>query len=108
MGDLGEPAGKIVALVLTVCVATGSHYLVEQRFLRRKWKLARVASHDLSLAEAEHRASKLSAGIVAARYQNRLPRLGVGVARRVNRGPGVYATCPTGRSRLRAEAGAPG
>ena len=59
VGDLGEPAGTIVALVLTVCVATGSYYLVEQRFLRRKWKLARVASHDLSLAEAEHRASKL-------------------------------------------------
>lgn len=57
VSHLGNTAGKIVAILLTVSVATGSYYLIEQRFLRRKWKIARVVSHDLPLAQAEHLAS---------------------------------------------------
>jgi peptidoglycan/LPS O-acetylase OafA/YrhL len=49
---IGRPQTRILALAATFAVATLSYYLVEQRFLRLKWKLARVRSHDVSMEDA--------------------------------------------------------
>jgi peptidoglycan/LPS O-acetylase OafA/YrhL len=43
---------KISSLIATAILAVGSYYVVERRFLRLKWRLARVRSHDVPLGAA--------------------------------------------------------
>ena len=48
-GVTDETVARIVAVVGSLAIATISYYLVEQPFLRRKWRLARTETHDRSL-----------------------------------------------------------
>ena len=47
---IGSGWTHVVEIAATLAVATASYYLVERYFLRRKWKLARTASHDIDVA----------------------------------------------------------
>jgi peptidoglycan/LPS O-acetylase OafA/YrhL len=48
-GVTDETAARIAAVFGSFAIATISYYVVEQPFLRRKWRLARTESHDRSL-----------------------------------------------------------
>lgn len=48
----GSHPTALLALAASIATSTASYYLVERRFLRRKWRLARTASHDVALEEA--------------------------------------------------------
>ncbi len=52
MQQVGTQPGTILALLCTIAVATGSYYVVERPFLRLKWRLSRVPSHDQPIAQA--------------------------------------------------------
>jgi peptidoglycan/LPS O-acetylase OafA/YrhL len=54
--ELGRVWTRVAAGAALLVVATLSYYLVEQPFLRQKWKLARVPTHDVSLHEAQRTA----------------------------------------------------
>ena len=49
---IGSGWTHVVEIAGTLAVATASYYLVERWFLRRKWRLARTASHDVDVAPA--------------------------------------------------------
>jgi len=52
--SLGSHPTALIALSVSVILSTLSYYLVERRFLRRKWQLSRTSSHDVGLGEAVH------------------------------------------------------
>jgi len=43
---IGFDGARTLAIVATLLLATASYYVVEQPFLRRKWRLSRTPSHD--------------------------------------------------------------
>ena len=43
---VGENGARVFAIAATLLLATASYYVVEEPFLRRKWRLSRTPSHD--------------------------------------------------------------
>ena len=54
---LGPNGARAFALAATLLLATASYYVVEEPFLRRKWRLARTSSHDSAIPRMAHAAA---------------------------------------------------